>query len=189
MWGLNCFTACNLFRLWQVPGTWTKNASLSLPLPRFSPKALVCVGMLVGDCCHRKYLHVALALINRAFCASDYPVTWLPSNTCHSVDGSRFCSLHKSFGGSFHFSHQSKKAIFGDPECSLPDGFSGVSLCQPKDSLPSCPCAFAVPSSSPALNLSLELLRHYFTNSSFLSTYVYALVYIQTTILPGLCWY
>lgn len=64
----------------------------------------------------------------------------LPSNTHHFVDGSSFCSLHKSFSGSFCFPLQSKKAIFGNLECSLPDSFSGVSLCQPKDSLSLCLC-------------------------------------------------
>lgn len=42
MWELNCLTALNLFTLGQVSGTWTKHTYLSIPLPCFSPKALVC---------------------------------------------------------------------------------------------------------------------------------------------------
>lgn len=86
----------------------------------------------------------------------------LPSTTRHPVVG----CLHKSFGGSFHFPTRARKLL----ECSLPDGFSGVSLCQPKDSFP-----VAVPLLSPSLcplrtSPPLSSSGTVFTNSFFISS-------------------
>lgn len=100
MWELNCFSALNLFKLGQAPGTWTKNAYISLPLPSFSPKALVC-----GDrtwCWHDgQWLSIgSTCMWHGAFEPQTTPSPGLPSTTCHSSVGSRVCSSHKSLGGS-----------------------------------------------------------------------------------------
>lgn len=127
--------------------------------------------MLVSDCLYRKYLHVALGLISRAFWASDSTESGLPSTTF--LCWLQFFCLHKSFSGPISFPHHSKKAIFEHPEWSLyidddNDDLSGVSLCQPNDFLP-----VSVPLLTPLLH-SLSLLQSssgtIVTNSSFLST-------------------
>lgn len=132
--------------------------------------------MLASDCFYRKCLHVALGLVSQTPCHPAYPTP------CAFV-GSSLCSLHSpsvlpspfpSLVKSKTKTNKPTKTIFENPDSCLLHLWwqwwflRGILV--PTEWLPSCLCAFAVPSSSPT-QPSPDSSGTIFTNSSGLPTY------------------
>lgn len=77
-WMWECFTALNLLKVGQVPGTWTKNMFKPLFFPLLKSSHIdrtVVFGMSGKHICFcRKCLHVALSLASQALWAADSPI-------------------------------------------------------------------------------------------------------------------
>lgn len=169
-WMWECFTALNLLKLGQVPGTWTKNIYLSLFF-FFPPKVFtyidrtVVLGMSGKDVYfYRKCLHVALGLAIQAFWASDSALSSiLPKPERLSLARLQFGSLHKAFGGSLppqaSFTYQNKELfLLGNEEFGLTDYFHEYSRASQTGLVLHASVPSHLSSPSPPPNLTPEAL-------------------------------